>query len=81
MKFRWTNSSMKVLDRVKNIVILNYEKKEPKKFTIKITKKKEFFVSPIPFNNPAFQLYIQNTFYASYFYIDGIWKKVSEQKE
>ena len=76
MKFVWTNSSLKVLNIIKNKIIMNYEDKNIIKLNIKITKKKNFLAIPIPNLSPAFMLYINNKFYKSYFFKNKEWIEI-----
>ncbi len=78
MKFVWTNSSLKVLNIIKNKIIMNYEDKNIIKLNIKITKKKNFLAIPIPNLSPAFMLYINNKFYKSYFFKNKEWIEIDD---
>ena len=72
-EFKWTESSNRLLTIIKKKVIKNFEDRNPQKFKINITKKKNFLVVPIPYNYPAFQLFINDKFYTSYFLKDKKW--------
>ena len=76
MRFKFTNSSIKILDEIKKRVIENYQERNPRNFKIKYTKKKYFTVTVIPYLFPAFILYIDGKSYKSYFYKDEKWMEV-----
>jgi hypothetical protein len=78
MGIYWTKSSLAVLEEIKEIIINDFKNKNPQKINIKITKKKTLIAVPIPFNKPAFQLFIQDKFYKSYFLKDNKWEEVSD---
>jgi len=66
MRLFETNSFDRILDDIKKKAEENYKQKNPEKFSVKITKKKEVQVVPFPYTGPAFQLFINNKFYKSY---------------
>jgi len=78
MKFNETERVKELLDEIKEIVIENFNLKNPNKFTIPYTKKKTLLVIPIPFNSPAFQLFVNNKFYKSYFMQNNKWSELTE---
>jgi hypothetical protein len=73
MNFKWTVQSKQIFEELKKEVILNFENKEPTKKIRKFTKKKEFLIIPIPYQSPAFQLFIDGKFYGSFFYKNNEW--------
>ena len=79
MKFEFTNHSRRILNDIKARVISQYNQKNRERFKVKFTKKREFFVIPIPWSSPAFQLWIDNHFYKSYFYNKGVWSEETEE--
>lgn len=78
MTFEWTNHSKKILRDIKERVIKQHEQRDRSRFSIKFTKKRTFYVIPIPWSTPAFQLWIDNSFYKSYFYNKGSWTEETE---
>jgi len=78
MKFNITKRVEELLEEIKAIVIDNFELKQPQKFEIVYTKKKMFLVVPIPFNKPAFQLFVNDKFYKSYFLKEEGWVELKE---
>jgi hypothetical protein len=77
MEFKWTNSSLRILKEIKEEIIKNFKNKNIERKEIKITKKKRFLAIPIPYNNPAFQLFIGNKFYKSYFFKNNsYWEEI-----
>jgi hypothetical protein len=74
--FKWTESSLRLLKIIKTKIIENFNNKNPVKISMKTTKKKEFLAVPIPYKSPAFQLYINNKFYTSYFLKDDKWIEI-----
>lgn len=73
MKFKWTYNSLKVLSEIKKKVIKNFENKTPENFKINLTKKKWFMIKIIPYDNPAFMLYVNDKFLKNYFYKNNEW--------
>jgi hypothetical protein len=78
VKFKFTNSSEKVLDEIKNRIINNYADKNPKNFKIKYSKKKYFSVVVVPYFYPAFLLYADGKVIKSYFYKNNKWIEVED---
>jgi hypothetical protein len=76
MNYNWTNQSLKILEQIKKEIIINFKNKEPNKKNRYVTKKKVFVAVPLPYNNPAFQLYINDKFYRSYFFKNNEWIEI-----
>jgi len=74
MNFKWTPSAIKLLDKIKKDRINDFENKTIKLYSFFQTKKRIFKVIPIPYQTPAFQLYIDGKFYGSYFLKNNEWE-------
>jgi len=77
MDFTLTNSSKNVLDKIKEVMIKQFENKDISRYKLKFTKKKEFIAVPFAFTSPAFRLFINRGFHRTYIFKDNKWKSYS----
>jgi len=77
MKFLWTNASRNTLNKIKESMLEQYDKKDINMFKLKFTKKKEFLAIPLPyFDCPAFELYINQKLYSVYVFRNDEWSEI-----
>jgi hypothetical protein len=65
-----------LIAEIKEIVLYDFNEKNPIRFSIIYTRKKTFAIVPVPSNKPSFQLYVNGRFYKSYFFKNNEWTEL-----